>query len=220
MSKISKVLGTVAVVAVATVIGRSAGYLVGSHMSNTGTTSGSVSTATTESSTDSTAPSPAVTKVVIPTIDVSSLLVQHRVFRTDTSEEHLGYELVFYEGDSKKLVQLNEEYLFKKSAGYTLESVQSVGLDEIYAGAEALDFVTKEVTDQGDYVRLVIAYNNLEENQNLKDLNDLGVIILEDNFGDHNYVNADTLCQSMLDNGKTELAAMDFPDSLNYTVNE
>jgi hypothetical protein len=112
------------------------------------------------------------------------------------------------------------ETLFYKSAGYTLESIQGIDVSQVYPGVENFDFMTKEVTDEGDYIRYVLAFNNLEKNENLKALDGAGIIVLDDGFTENNYVNAETLCQSMIDSGRQELKLTEMPDSLTYTVNE
>ena len=295
MSKMSKVVSTVAVVAIATVIGRGVGYFTGSRMAasnqavessssvaettdsasassdvseaaNTtaesaastelaavdstsaansvdsasdstaaanSTDSASESAAVTEpadsassdsataaDSTDSTAASDSSTETTAQTPAPDSHLIGHRVFQTDESTEHPEYIVIFYDTGSKKLVQLADETIFYKSAGYTSESVESVDVSQVYPGAENMDFMSKEVTEETDYIRLGVYFNNLEKNENLKALHNAGIIVLDDNFGENDYVNAESLCQSMLNNGKTELDVTKMPSNLNYAVNQ
>lgn len=266
MSKMSKVVRTVAVVAIATVIGRGVGYFTGSRMAASNQSvesSGSVSE-TTDSTSDSSAvsettaadsttadstaadPTTAVTDSTDSTADSASVdstdsaaasdsstsetaastpeedshLIGHRVFQTDESAEHPEYIVIFYDTGSKKLVQLADETIFYKSAGYTSESVENFDVSEVYPGTENMDFMTKEVTEETEYIRLGIYFNNLEKNENLKALHNAGIIVLDDSFGENDYVNAESLCQSMLSNGKPELDITKMPSNLNYTVNQ
>lgn len=268
MSKMSKVVRTVAVVAIATVIGRGVGYFTGSRMAASNQSvesSGSVSettdstsdssavsettaadstaadstaadpTAVTDStdstdstadtasadSTDSAAASDSSTsETAASTPGEDSHLIGHRVFQTDESAEHPEYIVIFYDTGSKKLVQLADETIFYKSAGYTSESVENFDVSEVYPGTENMDFMTKEVTEETEYIRLGIYFNNLEKNENLKALHNAGIIVLDDSFGENNYVNAESLCQSMLSNGAPELDITKMPSNLNYTVNQ
>ena len=75
--------------------------------------------------------------------------------------------MIFYESGSKKLVQLNDETLFYKSAGYTLESIQGIDVSQVYPGVENFDFMTIDFTYVGDYIRYVLGFNYLEKNENL-----------------------------------------------------
>lgn len=265
MSKMSKVVRTVAVVAIATVIGRGVGYFTGSRMaaSNQSVESSSSVSETTDSTSDSSAVSEttaadstaadstaadptAVTDSTDSTADSASVdstdsaaasdsstsetaastsgedshLIGHRVFQTDESAEHPEYIVIFYDTGSKKLVQLADETIFYKSAGYTSESVENFDVSEVYPGTENMDFMTKEVTEETEYIRLGIYFNNLEKNENLKALHNAGIIVLDDSFGENNYVNAESLCQSMLSNGAPELDITKMPSNLNYTVNQ
>lgn len=232
MSKISNVVKAVAVIAIATVIGRSVGYFTGTRMAASSQTASSTSSTSNEadssvasqimnSSANSDVTSDSSTsETAIATPATDSLLIEHRVFKTDDTAEHPEYIVIFYESGSKKLVQLNDETLFYKSAGYTLESIQGIDVSQVYPGVENFDFMTKEVTDEGDYIRYVLAFNNLEKNENLKALDGAGIIVLDDGFTENNYVNAETLCQSMIDSGRQELKLTEMPDSLTYTVNE
>ena len=261
MSKMSKVVRTVAVVAIATVIGRGVGYFTGSRMaaSNQSVESSGPVSETTDSTSDSSAvsettaadstaadPTTAVTDSTDSTADSASVdstdsaaasdsstsetaastpeedshLIGHRVFQTDESAEHQEYIVIFYDTGSKKLVQLADETIFYKSAGYTSESVENFDVSEVYPGTENMDFMTKEVTEETEYIRLGIYFNNLEKNENLKALHNAGIIVLDDSFGENNYVNAESLCQSMLSNGKPELDITKMPSNLNYTVNQ
>ena len=261
MSKMSKVVRTVAVVAIATVIGRGVGYFTGSRMaaSNQSVVSSGPVSETTDSTSDSSAvsettaadstaadPTTAVTDSTDSTADSASVdstdsaaasdsstsetaastpeedshLIGHRVFQTDESAEHPEYIVIFYDTGSKKLVQLADETIFYKSAGYTSESVENFDVSEVYPGTENMDFMTKEVTEETEYIRLGIYFNNLEKNENLKALHNAGIIVLDDSFGENNYVNAESLCQSMLSNGKPELDITKMPSNLNYTVNQ
>lgn len=265
MSKMSKVVRTVAVVAIATVIGRGVGYFTGSRMAASNQSvesSGSVSettdstsdssavsetTAADSTAADSTAADPmAVTDSTDSTADTASVdstdsaaasdsstsetaastpgedshLIGHRVFQTDESAEHPEYIVIFYDTGSKKLVQLADETIFYKSAGYTSESVENFDVSEVYPGTENMDFMTKEVTEETEYIRLGIYFNNLEKNENLKALHNAGIIVLDDSFGENNYVNAESLCQSMLSNGTPELDITKMPSNLNYAVNQ
>lgn len=222
----------VAVIAIATVIGRSVGYFTGTRMAASSQTASSTSSTSNEA--DSSAASQimnssansdvtsdsSTSETAIATPATDSLLIEHRVFKTDDTAEHPEYIVIFYESGSKKLVQLNDETLFYKSAGYTLESIQGIDVSQVYPGVENFDFMTKEVTDEGDYIRYVLAFNNLEKNENLKALDGAGIIVLDDGFTENNYVNAETLCQSMIDSGRQELKLTEMPDSLTYTVNE
>lgn len=216
MKKMSKLITTVAVFGIASVIGRSVGYFSARLLTSDNSGSSSVTASETA---DSTAASDNTSEIAIATPATDSLLIEHRVFQTVQNAESPEYILVFYESGSRKLVQINDETLFYKSAGYTLESVQSVDVSQIYPGAENFDFMTKEVTDEGDYIKYVLAFNNLENYNNLKSLDQTGLIVLDDGFAEGNYVNADTLCQSMSDNGSPELKLTEMPDSLTYTVN-
>ena len=259
MSKMSKVVRTVAVVAI--VIGRGVGYFTGSRMaaSNQSVESSGPVSETTDSTSDSSAvsettaadstaadPTTAVTDSTDSTADSASVdstdsaaasdsstsetaastpeedshLIGHRVFQTDESAEHPEYIVIFYDTGSKKLVQLADETIFYKSAGYTSESVENFDVSEVYPGTENMDFMTKEVTEETEYIRLGIYFNNLEKNENLKALHNAGIIVLDDSFGENNYVNAESLCQSMLSNGKPELDITKMPSNLNYTVNQ
>lgn len=249
MSKMSKVVRTVAVVAIATVIGRGVGYFTGSRMaaSNQSVESSGPVSETTDSTSDSSAvsettaadstaadPTTAVTdstdsaaasdsstsETAASTPEEDSHLIGHRVFQTDESAEHPEYIVIFYDTGSKKLVQLADETIFYKSAGYTSESVENFDVSEVYPGTENMDFMTKEVTEETEYIRLGIYFNNLEKNENLKALHNAGIIVLDDSFGENNYVNAESLCQSMLSNGKPELDITKMPSNLNYTVNQ
>ena len=219
----SNVVKAVAVIAIATVIGRSVGYFTGTRMAASSQTASSTSSTSNEA--DSSAASQimnssANSDVTSDSSTSDSLLIEHRVFKTDDTAEHPEYIVIFYESGSKKLVQLNDETLFYKSAGYTLESIQDIDVSQVYPGVENFDFMTKEVTDEGDYIRYVLAFNNLEKNENLKALDGAGIIVLDDGFTENNYVNAETLCQSMIDSGRQELKLTEMPDSLTYTVNE
>ena len=224
MSKMSKVVRTVAVVAIATVIGRGVGYFTGSRMaaSNQSVESSGPVSETTDSTSDSSAvsettaadstaadPTTAVTDSTDSTADSASVdsidsaaasdsstsetaastpeedshLIGHRVFQTDESAEHPEYIVIFYDTGSKKLVQLADETIFYKSAGYTSESVENFDVSEVYPGTENMDFMTKEVTEETEYIRLGIYFNNLEKNENLKALHNAGIIVLDDSFG-------------------------------------
>lgn len=237
MSKMSNVVKTVAVIAIATVIGRSVGYFTGTRMAASSQTASSTSSTSNEAdssaasqimnssansdvTSDSSTSDSSTSETAIATPATDSLLIEHRVFKTDDTAEHPEYIVIFYESGSKKLVQLNDETLFYKSAGYTLESIQGIDVSQVYPGVENFDFMTKEVTDEGDYIRYVLAFNNLEKNENLKALDGAGIIVLDDGFTENNYVNAETLCQSMIDSGRQELKLTEMPDSLTYTVNE
>ena len=222
----SNVVKAVAVIAIATVIGRSVGYFTGTRMAASSQTASSTSSTSNEA--DSSAASQimnssansdvtsdsSTSETAIATPATDSLLIEHRVFKTDDTAEHPEYIVIFYESGSKKLVQLNDETL------YTLESIQGIDVSQVYPGVENFDFMTKEVTDEGDYIRYVLAFNNLEKNENLKALDGAGIIVLDDGFTENNYVNAETLCQSMIDSGRQELKLTEMPDSLTYTVNE
>ena len=88
-----------------------------------------------------------------------------------------GIELIEHNNDI--LTRLDDEYHLKKSDGWTEDDAKKVAA-ELYTGLGTSDFVTKSVTDKGDYYCVHVKYDNLTNLDNLQKMVDNGVLEMTD----------------------------------------
>ncbi len=136
------------------------------------------------------------------------LLIKHEVFHTAEDEDFDEYTIVYYGSSSGKMTGLSLVTKFKKSLGYTKENLMTLDVDEVYPGFSTLDFADYSVEDNGDYVDFIIRFKDLDDMDNMRRMDDIGLIVLESRDAD--YVIADSFMQDLEDNGYEKMDTADY----------
>ncbi|MBE6020061.1 MAG: hypothetical protein E7230_07045 [Clostridiales bacterium] len=126
-------------------------------------------------------------------------LIVHDVYHTASGEDWDEYSIVFYGNDTETLKGLTIQTKFDKNAGYTVEYLESLDLDEVYPGFSKMSFANSYVIDNGDTIDVIVRFMELDNLDNINAVCDSGVLIRED-------PNSDSLisARSLMDNFEEE----------------
>ena len=156
------------------------------------------------------------------TSTLTDSLIEHRVFLTDSGEGYDEYMVVFYGSDTKKLVQLNDQTLFDTSAGYTVDSLGDTAsiVENVYPGSTEMGFCAIETLETDDYISILVSFSKLDQKANWTTLADSGIVVPdEEDYSKLDVLDADSLCDSIIANGGTEISmADDVYQVLDFTV--
>lgn len=133
---------------------------------------------------------------------LSDLLIEHRSFLAAENDNYAEFVTVFYTNDNKKLKAMYDEVHFNKS-DYTQEQIDNYDVEAVFPGFSDMSYASLETFDDGDYYTVLIKFNNLDEYW--KEAAEDGIIVLNEDPGEATFVEAESICQSLIDRGFTEL---------------
>ena len=149
----------------------------------------------------------------VPTL--GEILVSHRVFEYD-GDGYQQYLVLFYYEQSRVIRQINDENHFDKSTGTTLQDLRAFDLSTVYTGYNDMDFADCLTSDEGDYLRMIVRFSNLDVLANLDKMRNYGLIVPDANGAVHD---ADSIAQSLIDAGMRELSMLEYGQKgLDFTV--
>ena len=140
---------------------------------------------------------------------LGDMLIIHRVFQVNVTENYSEYYVLFYGESSRELWQINDEIHFKKSSGCTYDMVADYDIDEVIPGFSRMSFASSEVVEGDDYFALILHFKNLRESENLHQMEACGFLT---NVPDSGPADADYLAGNMLSEGIVELSTSEYDD--------
>ena len=148
---------------------------------------------------------------------IEDAVIEHRVFQTANEEGYVEFVTIFYGCDTKKLIAMNDEALFLKSANYSKDGIESqLDMESIYPGFSTMPGATYELTEDDTYVRLALKFPGLDKHWKEAAERDLIIITEENEYTQ--YIDAESLCQSFIDGGSPELDAATYAQyNLNFS---
>ena len=144
------------------------------------------------------------------------LLTKHEVYRIDSQDDFDEYQIIYYGATSGKLMALHDVIKFKKGSGYTVENLEALDVDEILPGFSSLEFADHVVVDRGNFVDFIIRFNDLEDMDNMRQMDDKGFVELENR--DVDYVTAESYMKVIEESGAEKVDPGDYAN-LNLEFN-
>ncbi len=105
--------------------------------------------------------------------------ITKKSFLTDSADTYDEYQTIYYGADSHIIKQIDITDYFKASAGYTMEYLEGLDINQFYPGFTSMDFAEKTIVPAGDYFVETVSFKNLDQEENVKAMVDNGIIALE-----------------------------------------
>ncbi len=129
--------------------------------------------------------------------DATDILTKHESFIAYEGDDHNSYFTVFYTSSNKLKAILLEEHYYK-SAGYTLENLSAVDMNDVFPTFTERSFTKAEFTDDGDYITCLMWFDDLDVKENFKQAAEMDIITLDDmeNVDKYDYVDSTGIVDS------------------------
>ena len=109
------------------------------------------------------------------TPELQDTITEHTAFLSDSGETYKEYQIVYYGNDSGILRALVIETHFDHDQ-YALADLEELDLEEYYPGFNSMPFASKQITDDGDFYTVAVIFKDLDNNDNLHQLDDNGIL--------------------------------------------
>ena len=136
------------------------------------------------------------------------LMSDSRIFQTMDEDWGAEYVIVYIGRDTGACTKLQDIVHLYKTAGYTIDNGKNFNPDSYFKGFSTFDFATMEVEEKntiahGDVIQLTFTFDNLKNNDNLRALDESGILILDKKDAD--FVFGDSVCDVAINNGGVEI---------------
>ena len=149
---------------------------------------------------------------------IKDAVVKHEVYHSAEGNGYNEYAIVFYGGNTGTLKGLTYQTKFDETSGVTVEEMESQNLDEIYPGFSEMSFADARFTENGDTVDAIIRFMDLDDYDNLKMMDENGLMALDDPNKEA-LVDASILMERMEQAGAEKLSLAEYGDlNLDFSI--